>query len=237
MSFVVRAYAAMLTRFRDEETGEQRNDLRQQDWDAFKFAKAVKSLQINGYATVPVGGGVWRLDQGNVEEARDWFGRWGAAQLRSMKVSRPFGLVPVPSSKTTRFEDTDFLGRTLAEKIIERASGVDVELVDVLRFSTPMRAAHDEGGPRDPHTLFSAMREPALDGSRRLLLLVDDIATSGGHLRAARARLAQAGGTLCDAGALCAGKAVHHPPESAWDVDETLEDFDPDAGISNCSGR
>lgn len=86
----------------------------------------------------------------------------------------------------------------------------DVEVLDCLRFRKVMDSASRGGGTRNPQTLYNnlVLIEDVLAAD---VILIDDVRTTGGHLRAARALIIEQGAE-CDL-AICAGRTV-------WDQDQ-----------------
>jgi predicted amidophosphoribosyltransferase len=72
-----------------------------------------------------------------------------------------------------------------------------------------------EGGPRDFDTLFANLRIKT-DLPKGNLILVDDVATSGGHLKACAAGLRHFGGDVEHA--LCAAQTVNARPASIFSI-------------------
>jgi hypothetical protein len=177
----------------------------QADWGALKFIKAIKSKPVNGYAQVPVFGQSKRefLNATTASQAPDWFGRMVANGLRWSSVGA-VTLVPIPNSacdsSAAQLPKAFILATAAAAHIGDKAS-----VADVLRWKVAKVPAH-QGGTRDVEKLFQNL---ALARNAELpsqpIILVDDVMTSGAHLRAAAAFLRARGANV--AYALCAGRA------------------------------
>lgn len=113
----------------------------------------------------------------------------------------------------------------LARAVCERAGG-DIRVVDCLRWKKDLGSASKEGGPRDPETLYKNLAP--IEGLRKesRVVLVDDVMTSGGHLRACAAKLRQAGATVVIA--LCGSRTTYSQDKNAFTTFEgDLEDYEP----------
>lgn len=155
-----------------------------------KFVDALKGRQINKHAFIPVGSGPKRrLEQSNAANAIDWFGEMAAEVLENEGIGdRPI-LMPIPSSKCdlkVKVSKT----RRLAEAVCAR---FDADVLDVLRFDKPQRSANGEGGTRDAEELYGHLRLLGPLTKQRPYVLIDDVVTSGGHLRAAKSFLRSRG--------------------------------------------
>lgn len=103
-------------------------------------------------------------------------------------------------------------------------------MVDCPRWKRNLGSASKEAGPRDPGTLYNniaVLKDFLRDVDKNTpVLLVDDITTSGGHLRASAAKLREAG--LNVTGALCGGRTLYDQEQRAFSiVEEMLDDFVP----------
>jgi predicted amidophosphoribosyltransferase len=201
------------------------------DYDAHDFIHAVKQKPINKYAHIPVRGVLRRLDDSNRDRSLVWFGQMIADVAQRHGLLVPIALVPVPNSRccvdSTETPRTVALAHALADELNRAVTG-DAIVVDVLRWSERLDAAHSGAGTRDPQELFDKLRvvgDLTLADPRRLAL-VDDVLTSGGHLRACAAKLLQRG-YRTDA-ALVAGRAdqTQVADPFAIRVDE-IADFTP----------
>lgn len=160
------------------------------DYDAHDFIHALKGRQLNGYAQIPVSGKSKRLDNTNLDKAIDWFGVMVADYLEEEGIRNPPSLVPVPNSDSVVNAGSPRTAR-LARAIAKRLTRTS-QVADVLRFERKMPSANQQGGTRDPEELYKRLVVTG-DISRSPYVLVDDVLTSGGHLKACAARLRRAG--------------------------------------------
>jgi predicted amidophosphoribosyltransferase len=194
---------------------------RGEDYDALKFVKAIKGKPINKYAYVPVGKAKRLLQERNADDAIGWFGEMAMAPTRDLRIPHPLILVPIPNSSCTttngKVPRTTRLAKALAVQLGE-------EVWDRLRWKTIMTPS-SQGGTRDPQELYDNLvvtKEPP-KGS---LVLIDDVRTTGAHLLAAAARLAEKGARVPLA--VCAARTVWNQDEEPFSIlDEQLEDFKP----------
>jgi len=176
------------------------------DFAAYKLMKAIKGQPVSGWADIPVEPGAWaRLDGSHASAAYNIFGRM-AAQLVEWAAVRPSAVVPIPNSSSTVARAESPKTRALADALVKHAQATaDVVVADVLRWSEPMGAAHACMSRRYPEQLYPFLRLIRTLPVDRAVILVDDMLTTGGHMRAVAAFLAGHGATVW--GGVCAGRS------------------------------
>jgi hypothetical protein len=159
----------------------------QEQWDAFKFCRAVKNRRINGTLTFPWRTGPEVIDAQTVDRARCIFGLFINYALQNAGLQSPV-LVPVPSKDglvgVTSFRSLEMIREAIA------AHG-NWPIAPVLRFSQALQPA-SAGGPRGRAALRPYLRVSDAPPPGELIL-VDDIITSGGSLLASYDVLAAIG--------------------------------------------
>ena len=177
----------------------------QGEHDAHKLVMTLKGKPINGYATFKRGDGKWvtitKAAPGGAFEI------WGEYAAREAVASVPAGalIVPVPSSDCLAL-GTDKKGRQLADALTAYAGQFDA--VDALHWRERLPKAQG-GGTRNANTLMANLVLPKRLPAREVVL-VDDVATTGGHLLACAWALRRAGHTVEHA--ICVAQTVWEPP-------------------------
>ncbi len=191
--------------------------------------QALKNRALNKHAYVPVRGTNKYLSNANLGDAAKWLGVFVADYLKKRKVTGPFLVVPVPNSDCVASSNTKPRTRKLAKAICDTlADGSAVP--DCLRWKKNLGSASDHGGPREteiPYGNLAVLRDLLKDADDHFsVLLVDDVTTSGGHLRACAARL-ESKGLSVDI-IVCGGKTVYDQNNEAFHTYEyTLEEYEP----------
>ena len=177
------------------------------DYDGSNFAKALKGESFKGYSNIKAMNGTWKKITGqSTQAAFDIFGEWGAAEMIKSGVGAAY-IIPVPSSKCVEF-DTDAKGRRLCEAI---ASHLPNSVADeAFHWSEEMVPAH-KGGPRGKQQLLPKLMLWKGLPKDRPVVLVDDVATMHGHLKACIQKLRDNGNEV--ALALAGAQTVHDRPE------------------------
>jgi hypothetical protein len=198
---------------------------RSDDYNARDFVFAAKGRAINKYAQIPVLGVRQKLDNTNLGAAAEWFGKMAASYLIENSAALPLVLVPVPNSSTI-FSSTEPPRTAQLAESIAKEMGANAEVMDGLRFIDRMPSANQSGGTRKPRELYKNLIfqfDPARPAPH---ILVDDVLTTGGHLRASAAELRR-----CQADvlmALCVGRADPEQVNDPFAIrTEDLEDFEP----------
>lgn len=181
------------------------------DYDAMKLVKALKGTTFKGYATLQTPTGHWVTFRAT-ERAPAFriFGEWAAAKLTALGITDGV-LMPVPSSSCVAF-DTDVKGKELADAIAQRAAAFTV--VNGFHWRQAFGKAA-EGGTRDASILQENL--VVKNGPASHIVLVDDVATSGGHLLACARALRARGHTVEHA--LCAAQTVNTHPANMWAIE------------------
>ena len=164
---------------------------RDEDYGAWMFVMAAKSEPFNGYAHLNIDGHRKTLrssDAGNTPKAVAWFGELvGALEWSPKKVY----LAPIPDSGCTtaasRVSKTHALALAAAENL------KIATLWDGLRFKKALTKSR-EGGPRDVETLYRNLEVIAPIPTDAQIVLIDDVCTGGGHLKAAARKIIEGGG-------------------------------------------
>ena len=117
--------------------------------------------------------------------------------------------MPVPSTDAVQGRNGPFRSSEVLNNAFQ-APGP--QIFDVLRFRVPVVKAA-MGGPRFADQIYPLLVASG-DVPRNPIVLVDDLATSAGHLRAAKRRLEDGGGNVI-LGVVC-GRTVQDVEVDAW---------------------
>lgn len=124
----------------------------------------------------------------------------------------PHTLVPVPSTEVVAGHALPAVWA--ARDLIMGIAGT-ARLCPIVRFTDPPPEKASQGGPRHWRDLKPRM---CLTGQVPLgvssAVIVDDVATSGGHLQAVAMMLIEAG--IEEVAAMCVGATVDHPVDDPW---------------------
>lgn len=178
-----------------------------------KFKSVLKDKPVKGYAFLPVVPGQPKrlLNAANVAMAFIWFGEMSGAWLDEKLISDPV-IIPIPSSKCT-LKTGESRTRRLADALQKRAGG---DVLDVLRFNKEYESTRN-GGSRNPEDIYPTYRLLDAVPSGRPIVLVDDVLTSGGHIRAAVTYLTRKGVTSPEIVACCGVSAEQAPSATPFE--------------------
>jgi hypothetical protein len=157
--------------------------------NAASFVRLIKPFRQTKLAYVKRLSRHCGLDTRTEEGVLEWFGRLAAFVLEVKTCPPPIILVPVPNSYCSLGNSEAPRTRRLADAIASKIVGAIV--CDSLRWKQTQQASH-LGGSRDPQKLY---RELSLTHvpPQGTVVLVDDVVTTGAHLRAAAAKLKSTG--------------------------------------------
>ncbi len=202
----------------------QVEQMRSDDHAALMVVKAVKGRPTGGMPrSMTFQGESFSFGPSNPERAIDLWAAWTVNLLERAISKGPIVLVPVPNTAAVHGEVDDFATADRARRVAARG-GERYSVATELWFNKAMTPS-SQGGPRFPsliypHLLFQAS---VVEGTR---VLVDDVFTTGGHLRACAARLRDNNASA--ALAVCCGRTTHYQLENPFSVPvEKLPDFDP----------
>jgi hypothetical protein len=149
------------------------------------MVKALKGDPVNGYFELSVDGIAHRFDKSNVGQFLDLVPRAMAAAILP-RFEGNATLVPIPNSHVLRPDEPNFPTLKLATGMAA-ASGGRLTAAVALVFKEPQEKAR-KGGPRGAAHLQEAYQ--IVGNVEGPIILVDDVWTLGGHLRAACWKLA-----------------------------------------------
>jgi hypothetical protein len=200
------------------------NKWRDADYAAHKFIKAVKGKPFKASAYIPVLGTRRYLDMGTANSSLGWFAEMANAYLWEKQTPGPLVLVPLPNSPCAL--NTNIIPRTFfqAQALAQRLNNTTV--LDCLRWRVAKESASGGGGTRHPQELYDNLAVTAQVPQNTRLVIIDDVRTTGGHLKAARAVLLAYNG-YCDS-SICAGRTVHNQDEDPFSrLEEEIDDWWP----------
>lgn len=198
-----------------EETGQNFED---SDWKALNLVKAIKGKPFKGYAPF----GQHRVDdtsRGRAIALR-LVAQDAARRLRALGLTG--ALVPIPASDHTIHGQT-FTGSRLCEAIAHVDDGFSAK--PILRFTKVMpKASSGAANARSAREIaahLEMLERPADDRC----ILVDDVATTHGHLRGVARFLHGQGVTVV--GAYAVAQTIRQRPENMFDRPVQEIDTDP----------
>ena len=191
------------------------------DYPPNKFVKCLKGAAVNGYANVTdVDGASREISTANRNTAFVVFGKWAARELATLEIPK-LSLVPIPSSAHVD-PAADFTALRLCRAINMIAGN----LYEVLPCLTQREAV--QGSSKGGSRKFNDIKDNLVchcDLQGKTIVLVDDVVTSGNHLKASATVLRGSGGKVGHA--ISAAKTIWDRPQNMWAV--PVENIDWDA--------
>jgi hypothetical protein len=201
--------------------GRDRRLRNQQSWSVIHFVRALKGDPLNSSAEIPMrtGAPVRYLNRSNQLDAFPILAEMAAPTRPEKKPS--VVIVPIPGSKAIS-EDDVRRGSTfrIAQALAERTMA---SVEPCLWWRQPMPSAHRENGPRHPAVLVPHLVLGSVPSGS--VVLVDDVFTTGGHLRAADCLIRRAGRRVLFA--VCAARSQDAEEDDMFRRDSfEIEGFD-----------
>jgi hypothetical protein len=173
---------------------------------AWRLVKAVKGEYFSGETT-------WTIGSKKFEVANNVAGRAAALALVAGVISSKLTkagytdarLIPIPASKHVVL-GADFTGARLAAAI--QAHKPRFRALPVMTFDDEQPSTRN-GGSRKAHEILPHLRCAEV-GEGPPIVLIDDVMTGGGHLRAGARKLLEQGIEVADA--CVVGRTVWEPP-------------------------
>lgn len=126
------------------------HEWRQEDYNAFKFMRAIMRRRFTGTAWIPVPGQLpQRLTNASRDAAVEWFGDMAWPSVQEMVGRRSVVYVPIPDANRV-VGSPPSPSRGLASELARRA---DARVLDVLRWRQPLRQVPGGRGALDPQVL------------------------------------------------------------------------------------
>ncbi len=155
------------------------------------------------------GGPGWTLDQESRDKVFPWFGALGVKELIGLDSA---AIVPVPGSSSTTPDQVRQGCTFRLAAALGDLSGLAV--IPFLFWDRPLKPTKD-GGPRGAEELLPRLRLGEMPEGVTHAVLVDDVYTTGGHVRACEAALRMHAGVQVDR-AICVAMTVEDPDEAAF---------------------
>src|SRR5690606_22580888 len=186
---------------------------RSEDYNARNLIKALKRKPFNGRSGIKVGDQTFQITDSAAGQAAALQGCALALARRIQQAGyREAAMVPVPASDHVD-PDKMFTGRRLAEAIEAVAPGL--VCYPILYFDQVLPSAA-LGGTRNAYEIKRHLRCTDQELDEDNVILLDDVCTSGGHLRGTRLFLVDRQYEVNDA--FVVGRTVWQRPESMFSV-------------------
>ena len=186
--------------------------------------KSLKGEPFNGYSDFKFSGKVYQINAQDSSAAYYLWSNWARRILNDLNLGK-IALVPVPSSSQIKFGQ-DTCPARMANSVAALIPR-DAVVGNFLRHTATQPKAHSQGGSRDPDQIAATLDCRVMDASLPVVL-IDDVMSTGGHLKACARVLRQHGLTVEHV--LLAGRTVWsvvpNPYVVAPEDIEDVPDFD-----------
>ncbi|MQA28487.1 MAG: hypothetical protein GEU82_01435 [Luteitalea sp.] len=198
------------------------HDWRQEDYNAFKFMRAVARRRFTGSAWIPVPGRLpQRLTNATRDEVVEWFGEMVWPSVQEIVGRRSPVYVPIPGRDRV-VGSLPSASRALAAELARRSDG---RLLDVLRWRQPLHTVPRLVGPLDPQALSDNLVNTG-GVVMADCVLVADVVDGLASVQATAGRLRRLGGRPLLA--ITAGRIVNIFPDDPFgERIEQVEHFEP----------
>ena len=154
-----------------------------------RFVRAIKARPVGGSSPIVVRGALCHISKDTAGKALGWFAEMAVDMLEHYLETTRVVLVPIPDADCTLSGMASRTAR-LSEAVAQRCEAASH---DLLRWTKKMSPA-SQGGPRSAQMLYPYLRvRRGFAPMNRPYVLIDDVCTTGGHVRACAARLKEWG--------------------------------------------
>lgn len=174
----------------------------QPHWYAYHFCWGTKTGELRPKSRTKLfgdDGKIVTVGSDNAHLCRKAFGKWLSA-VATDHCGGKATIIAVPSKDALE----EGGGCSRSNKMVEDAckGNANITPLDAVRFTKEMAKASTQQGTRNPQELYEAMVVISKPTPGLKYILVDDIYTLGGHMKAALKRLEEAGFKI-EIGAVC----------------------------------
>lgn len=174
----------------------------QPHWYAYHFCMGTKYGELRPKSRTKLfgdDGKIVTVGAHNAHLCRKAFGKWLSTLARD-HCGGEATVIAVPSKDALKDGGCGSRAYTMVEQAC--AEQANIHPLDAVRFTKVMAKASSQQGTRNPQELYDAMEVIAKPTRGVKYILVDDIYTLGGHMKAALKRLEEAGFNI-EIGAVC----------------------------------
>jgi len=181
--------------------------MRDEDHAAHRFVQAVNGTHVSPRTDkIPFPSGEWAMNSSNKSEVFDRFAAWALPSIHDCFSDQPYVLVPIPSSSRTVASQQEDDGPLQLANALSRLSRDRLVVANVLRWRVAPTPS-SRGGSRRPDDIYPNLRHVDSTPVYGMpAIVIDDVMTGGGHIKAAKVVLGQHGANV--AGAVVVGRTT-----------------------------